>query len=277
MHTAAAILLIAIACGQAEPAAEEKPVASAADEALAAFQRDAEGYVMTKQDGRPVRLDFSSKPLLHWGNPARNGEDGAVYVWLHKGRPEVIGSIFTYRAINGSVIRKHAFHSLSQRPITAEFDSRTIWSPESPGVTWSPVPGADPPADDARRRLTQMRAISRKFRAELVDLREQKTELRLLTQPLLRYSPESAATIDGAIFSLAVGTDPEALLLLEARESEGKTRWEFAFARFHFVTLTAWHDDQQVWHVEPDRDMTRTVFGNDPDQRGKPYYSVAKP
>ena len=69
----------------------------------------------------------------------------------------------------------------------------------------------------------------------------------------------------------------EALLLLEAREADGKTRWEFAFARFHFVTLTAWHNDQQVWHVEPDRDMQRTVFGNDPQQRGKIYYSVAKP
>ncbi|MCI0541328.1 MAG: hypothetical protein L0Z50_39515, partial [Verrucomicrobiales bacterium] len=68
----------------------------------------------------------------------------------------------------------------------------------------------------------------------------------------------------------------EALLLLESRKSEGAARWEFAFARFHFVTLTARHENREVWHVEPDRAMYQTVFGGSDPQREEIYYSVVK-
>jgi hypothetical protein len=43
------------------------------------------------------------------------------------------------------------------------------------------------------------------------------------------------------------------------------------------VTLVARHQDQEVWRAEPDRDLMKTVFGNDPQQREKTYYSVLKP
>jgi hypothetical protein len=166
---------------------------------------------------------------------------------------------------------------LSDERLTAEFQSRLIWSPKSAGVKFAPVPGADPPAEDARRRLTQMRALARQFSLTMVDLQEDKSELRLMTQPLMRYQPTAGPVVDGAIFAFAVATDPEALLILEARQHAGSLRWEYAFARFHFVTLSAEHSGKEVWRVEPDKDMMRTVFGNDPQQRDKVYYSVLKP
>lgn len=153
-------LLVGAAFGQAEAAAAkpaELPASDAGESVLREFERDAQQYVITIELSRPQRLDLQPRSVLHWGNPARNGEDGAVFVWTRNGRPEVIGSVFTYRDRRGAILRKHTFHSLSEQPVTAEFQSSVIWAPKSPGVKFAPVPGAQAPADDARRRITQMR------------------------------------------------------------------------------------------------------------------------
>jgi hypothetical protein len=179
--------------------------------------------------------------------------------------------------MRGRIVRKHALHSLSDAPIVATYENVETWSPKTKGVQFAPIPGAEPPADNPRRRLSQMRSLARQFSVEMVDLRENnKSELRLMTQPLYRYEPTTGTTQDGAIFAFAVGTDPEALLLLEARKAGDTVQWEYAFARFHFVSLTARHNGQQVWQVEPDPDMMRTVFGQSDPQRTKIYYSVIK-
>jgi hypothetical protein len=281
MPATSAWLLASVLLGQIPAAPENNSGAQppgAAASALADFQRDVRDYVINMAGAKPAALELVERPLLHWGNPARNGEDGAVFAWLKDGRPEVVGSVFTYRdRRRDMVLRKHAFHSLSDSPLTAEFQSRLIWSPKLAGVKFAPAPAAEPPAEDARRRLTQMRSLARQFSVTMVDLKEEKSELRLMTQPLLRYEPTAGPAVDGAIFAFAVATDPEALLLLEARKNGSDLRWEFAFARFHFVTLSAQHHGKEVWRVEPDKDMMRTVFGNDPQQREKVYYSVLAP
>ncbi|HEV3004496.1 MAG TPA: hypothetical protein VGX78_08535, partial [Pirellulales bacterium] len=80
----------------AGPAATAKPPAEATN-AIEDFKADAKEYVM-RLDARPdVIFTLREEPLLHWGNPARTGEDGAVFVWMLDGRPQVIGSVFTYR------------------------------------------------------------------------------------------------------------------------------------------------------------------------------------
>ena len=38
-----------------------------------------------------------------------------------------------------------------------------------------------------------------------------------MPQPLLRYAAPDSGVIDGAVFAFAEATDPEALLILEAR------------------------------------------------------------
>src|SRR5688572_1758376 len=81
-----------------EPSGETSPKPpGAAESALEEFHRDARTYVMNLQTAKPARLELGANPLLHWGNPGRNGEDGAVYAWFKDGRPEVISSIFAYR------------------------------------------------------------------------------------------------------------------------------------------------------------------------------------
>ena len=54
--------------------------------------------------------------------------------------------------------------------------------------------------------------------------------------------------IDGALFALVSGRDrPEVLLLIEAREEKGKTRWEFACGRFSDRSLYVQRKEKEVW------------------------------
>jgi hypothetical protein len=245
--------------------------------AIKRFQEEARKYVLVQDTARPGKLEFLAEPVLHWANPARNGEDGAVFVWTRNGRPEAIGSVFTYtNSRTGAAITKHAFHSLSDAPLSAEYESKAIWAPQAAGLAFQAVPDSEPPADSPRRRLVQMRSMARDFSAKIVDLVGEASELRLLTQPIVRYEPTAGRAKDGAIFAFAVGTDPEVLLVLESREHSGEQRWEYAFARSHFVELTAFHGGKEVWKAERDEAILRTTFGSD-DQRGKIYYSVVRP
>jgi hypothetical protein len=55
--------------------------------------------------------------------------------------------------------------------------------------------------------------------------------------------------------------------LLEARTAAGRGAkhppvWQFAFARFHYVSLTASYKNQEVWHVEPLPDIAGLEIGS---------------
>ena len=164
---------------------------------------------MIRLASRPKeKLALNDEPLLHWGNPARTGEDGAVFVWMLDGRPEVIGSVFTYR-LPTAIRRKHEYHSLAAGPLTADYQGRRAWAPKTAGVTFQPIPGAAEPANSARQRLTQMKALVRDFSAKMTDEEGKQADLRLIPQPLIRYQPKDQSIIDGALFSFSLGTDPE--------------------------------------------------------------------
>ena len=237
---------------------------------LELFAKDAAKYQMTLQSPRPVRLELLAQPILNW--------DGSAFVWLRNGRPEVIGALWMHtNPRSGRLEYGHAFHSLSDSGIKAEFDSQLVWAPKEPGLEFKPVEGAAAPDPDARRRSVQLRSLAREFSA--IQWKGARAQLRMLSKPIFQYEPTAGITKDGAIFAFTnteFGTDPDALLLLEARESDGKLRWEFAFARFHYVEMSGHHRDKEVWRVEDAwAQRKQHVFGAGPG-RESVYYSVLR-
>jgi len=93
-----------------------------------------------------------------------------------------------------------------------------------------------------------MRAIVRRYSASIQV--EGESDLRLMPQPLYRYSEHTEGALDGAIFDFAMTTDPELLVLLEASEADGKANWQFAFARFGNKGMTVKEGDRAVWSCE---------------------------
>ena len=115
------------------------------------------------------------------------------------------------------------------------------WIPEAPGIELTPIAGA-PPASSAPRRLVQMRALAHEFSASTKDRKDRPWELRLLTQPLYRYQSTDPDVLDGGVFAFvtSAGTDPEAVLVVEARKppAGGDPIWHYAVGRFTDLALS---------------------------------------
>jgi len=233
--------------------------------AVEAFRTEAAEYVVRLASRPQEKLVLEKEAALRWDNPARTSEDGALFIWTLAGRPEMIGTIFTYQ-YKDKLNRKHEFHSLATGPLTAEFRGKQVWAPAKAGVTFQPVKGAPPPAGNPRQRLTQMKTLARDFSASMTDEEGQQSQLRLLSQPLIRYEPEDKQIQDGALFAFSLGTDPEAILLLESRQVKDAFAWHYAFARFHYIELKAAYQGREVWHVPPLTGILNLEVGQVPYQ-----------
>jgi hypothetical protein len=76
--------------------------------------------------------------------------------------------------------------------------------------------------------------------------------LRLTPAPLYRFASTNPEVLDGAIFSYLwdTGTDPEFLLVLEARKTSDGFRWYFAPARFTYREVWLTYENREVWRGE---------------------------
>ena len=238
------------------------------------FQNEAEAYVIEKT-GESKPLVFKLQSLMHWQNTERSQEQGSMYVWLDGDRPAVLASIFTYEHSN-RVFCKHEIISLADYPLTARMANTQVWTPKTPGLKWMPLTGAGEPADLPARRLSQMRAIAREFSGTVTKPKGEVTKLRLLTNPLIRYQPTDQTVVDGAVFSFAVVTDPELLLVIEAIQENGKLSWRYAVASSHYWQLELQRNGEVVWSV-PLRMSLETARANQrPDADGA-YFTFHAP
>lgn len=201
--------------------------------------------------GDPTKkLTLHPRSVLRWSNPVSTALYGEVFIWTSNGRPEIIASMHKFFQPD----RRHMsgeFHSLSQGLIVGRRDEREVWAPQEAGVTLAMLPGAPSVARAAPRRLSQMRTLARGFSAEVSGRNEPDNleQLRLLPKPIYRYESNDPALLDGAIFAFVQGTNPEVLLLLEARQSGNRHVWQYALARFNSVELRASYEGQRVWSV----------------------------
>jgi hypothetical protein len=211
---------------------------------------------------------MQKQPLLHWSNPARNGERGAVFLWTDQDQPVVVGTCFTY-TYDGESRRKHAFHILRDDAIEATNRDRVMWTPARANVIRSPLPGVPLPAATPAQRTSQMRLLARKLAVTLTQKDGRQELCRLVPQPLYQFQSKNGDS--GAIFSFAVGTDPEALLFLEAREDDtGKRSWQYTFARFTFYPLAATFNEAPIWKVEKSASASDNILTR-PDYQRLPY------
>ncbi|QEF98221.1 hypothetical protein Mal15_22700 [Stieleria maiorica] len=197
------------------------------------------------------RLEFQSKSLLHWSNPVIGVIYGNVFVWTQQehGRPEVIGSILQWYEPHKH--GTHEFHSLSKGPVEGSRDGQPVWSTDAPGIEWMPIPNAPEVGDSPLVRLPQMRSIVRGLSVTSTSKDGLPYNLRLLSQPLYRYCHEDSEVVDGALFTFVQGTDPEVIVLVEARADDtGTTRWQFAMVRMAALEFVAEFQDREIWRVD---------------------------
>src|SRR5690242_9092948 len=116
------------------PAGETKDEAAQAAEAMKAwyafYHHEAAHTYRFRLEPENVDLDLDPKPILRWTNPLEEGSiHGVVYVWRHKGRPVVVGQLFSYLNGKGGRVYCHAMHSLARQDetLTGTREGKVFW------------------------------------------------------------------------------------------------------------------------------------------------------
>ena len=236
--------------------APEKTSAYTPEKLQRYFRREAASYEMKKADTQR-KLTLRENPILNWHNPERQLEQGLLFVWMDGNRPAVLGSIFTYQYKNVVYI-KHELTSVVPLALKVTLDGQEVWRPEAAVLTGTEIPANVKPAATASMRLTQMRAIARDLGGKLLSPETPPKELRLLPTPLIQYQDDAQGIVDGGLFALAVGTDPEIIVMIEARKVGDVTKWHLAGFRSHYDGLEMSYQGKAVWNAPSVPDLAST-------------------
>jgi hypothetical protein len=193
------------------------------------------------------------EPVLHRSQEIAGNSKGSIFLWVEpSGRPAAISDVFLFAEGTGGYSLNNEWHSLSASPLRAESSNVVMFNATRPGLEWKPIPNAQAPADTPPGRDRQARRLAERFSADWVNHKNQRYQLRLLTTPLHRYDTiDSPVSRGGALFALCQQTDPELLLLIEARKSGVEYRWEYAPAGFSDMDLYLRLDGKEVWRDVP--------------------------
>lgn len=228
------------------PAQEDADAKEKAKARLQFMKDSAASYRFSAGEGQR-ELTIVLEPLLRWTNPVSGLQDGTLFLWTEKtGRPAAAAQVF----LTADNLWLHEFQSLSERPFSAKRDDKPVWEPSRAGLSFATLSGAPTPAATAVKRLAQMRGLADRFSANDEFEGKSRWELRMLAKPLLRYADEKAGLLDGAMFSLVHGTDPEVFILLEARKTGDEHVWHYALAPMTGYALRVQLDGKEIWSVE---------------------------
>jgi hypothetical protein len=234
--------------GTADEPGKDKEDEARRAEQLKNLKRSAAQFMVFSADDRKRPFKFHAEAIQRFSNPVTGCKDGALYLWVDRGRPRAIVKVFTY----DNEYLTHEFQSLSEGAIVAERDGKSVWTPADPGVTYRELAGAPVPAESAPERLRQMKTLAGKFGATYTEGANIKpVDLRLLIRPVLRFETgDDQRGPDGAAFAFANGTNPMALLLLEARPVGESWKYYYAFARLGAGPVAARYDEKEVFSVK---------------------------
>jgi hypothetical protein len=242
----------------------DEPAESLARKMLPIYVKEAAEYSIVVESDSKKELELRKEPIFEWTNPARSGsQQGAVFLWLRDGRPAALGCIFSNPdpKLPGRKIM-HELHALDPEKLIVKREGYDQWKPQA-GLARKELPDAPVPATGAGPRLLQMRRLAQEFTGYSVDRDGKRWELRLLPTPLYRYPVAKSGVVDGALFALmsSAGTDPEVLLLIEAKEVDGRLHWEYACGRFSDWELHVQRKEKEVFASIPSE---TNPFSHDP-------------
>ena len=248
MLSAAVILLVGCATARAgEPAdaADKSQVGDTALEQARAVAQRLEVRLADPTEGDGIVAPIE-RPLLLFGDDPRNLTRGILWGW-GSGRPVAVAELWRGRAELSPYAVSLTLTGLDLVAMTS--DGAKKWQPAKAQAQFSPLPNGPAAAAKETARLRQLKEIARRFEAhEFWDPENSRFELRLLVQPVHRYSDSAADIQDGAVFVFAHGTNPEAILMIEAvGPTIEKSTWQYGLVRTSNAESHVQLDGQEVW------------------------------
>jgi hypothetical protein len=200
-------------------------------------------------DDKWIKVERIEKPLLFYSDPTRRNDRGSVWGWGPKGRP--VALLELYRGANNRTQWVFAICNTSGTKLRARQADAPWWRENDSAAELKDIPGASAPSAEARLRQRQLKLLAQKFTAhEFWEPDNTRYELRLLKQPLCTYRDETSGVLDGGLFALANGTNPEILLFVEARvdpKNSSKRVWQYTVGRLAHAELHLEYDGKEVF------------------------------
>ena len=193
---------------------------------------------------KPNTLTAAPEPLLRYSDPTPRVVclDAGVWRLGTEGRPTAFVTLELYRTPAGAHFLSYEFLSLTEKKFALKHKTEEVrWDATASGLNLKELPDAPKPAATPAARLAQMRQLARRFSAK-ETFNKESVECRLLAQPIDRYESEAEKIVDGAIFALAVGTNPEIGIVFE---SDGQ-RWRYGTLRFGSAAVTVTLDGKEA-------------------------------
>lgn len=242
------IVLLATAIQAHSAAAQEETDRERAVETLEVGQMEAAQYSIRPAGDEVKPVELNRESLLRWHNSVNQSVFGNIFIWLKSGRPELVASI--YRFYEPKVEFAAEFQSLSLAPLVMEKGGQEVWTPKEPGIVFEVFAGASPPSASKPQRLIEMRKLADQFSVQLTDYSGETYLLRLMPRPLVRYESPESEVLDGALFAFTYTTDPELLVMVEARKSDEGYRWMYGLARMNIGELKVTYRDREIWTAD---------------------------
>jgi hypothetical protein len=235
---------------QPAPPADEATVAKTA--ILDWMQHYAEDTQITlKSEDGDVEAELVPRAVFRYSDAEQEIPDATLWVWTRDARPVAFQKV-EVNAWRGTSQWTICFASLTSDLVDVRWPAEPIrrtYESTAAGITFRPIPDADPPADNPRLRSIQIKRLKDRFTARLDPV----GEARFMPRPIFEYEEAESRLQLGSIFGLsATGTNPDALLLIEARPDEqNELRWEYAPARLTNSGVTLQLDEEVVWEDPP--------------------------
>lgn len=189
-------------------------------------------------------LRVAENPVFRYSDAARETIDGTLWLWERASEPLALLCLF--REPREGFEWNYELVLLSDGPLHVSGRRDWSWRPVRKAREWRALEGPAAAARD-EARLVQLKGLARQFTAT-EHLDGETYRLRLLPNPVHRYSRPDAGVTDGAMFLFAYGTNPEIVMQVEAvDESPG---WRVAFAQLAAADLTVTLDETAVWDAE---------------------------
>jgi hypothetical protein len=209
----------------------------------------AEAKLTLKDASREPKL--VKEPVFRYDDQPRRFIDATMWVWTDGGRPVAFEKIEAMiHRVTGEAQWGYCFTSVSEDQVAILWNEIRDYNSTQAGIEFKPLEGAPQVSDKESQRKRQARDLAKGFAARVViDPKNNVTqEMRLLTTPIFEYSDEKTKEYAGSVFALSTnGTNPDLLVLLEPRETGGKTVWHIAPARMTSGGVSLSFRDKKVW------------------------------
>ena len=239
---------------------KSKTESTAAADRRAAYIRTmetvAKSFNVSRQssDGK-VECKMVAESALNWSDPVRHPEltnPGTVWIWHNNGRPQMIAEIFS-RVQEPDKWNFYAC-TVSSDSVTCT-DPTTEWVAPKSYYDPQDIPDAPEVATTRMARSLQMNRLAARFDAH--QFWRGRYELRLLPRSIYRYEPVEGTILDGAVYTLVHGTNPEVLILIEAHQVTGvPAQWKVSFGSLAAARCVVRIDEQEFWSCEVDQGAT---------------------